>query len=58
MLSNLCFDHEFLFDWWLCDGEGAKVYGNKKLSLRAKRIKFRKWMDTLTPADVVEFKNS
>lgn len=59
--EGLCFRHAYLFDIWICEHGGHRVYAYKGVpsqvrnspSLRAwKRSKFHDWLCTLTVAQV------
>ena len=64
--EGLCFRHAVLFDYWICEKDGWRVYKfnpdsvdsqtigeeNPEKLRRWKRAQFHKWLDTLTEQDV------
>lgn len=54
--EGLCLRHAVLFDYWIADRGGFRVYGSP-WPRRWKRSKFHQWLNTLTPARVQEIGN-
>lgn len=56
--EGLCVRHTVLFNYWLCDREGFRVYAfenpdsNQSALRRWKRNKFKSWLRTLSIAQV------
>lgn len=55
--EGLCLRHAVLFDFWIAEGDGCRVY-RSPYPRRWKRSKFHRWLNTLTPQDVVQIENS
>lgn len=58
--EGCCLRHACLFDIWICEYEGNKVYdfnpanADSERLRQWKRVQFQKWLDTLTLEEVNE----
>lgn len=72
--EGLCFRHAFLFDVWICEHDGFRIYRfgtddprlkgstigemNPEQLRRWKRAKFHEWLNSITLADVERWMRS